>query len=249
MLILKKSLEASNEIITEGPFSLYQKEDDYSKNFERLFIDESSNPEVILALRFDFAAQLGHSWDNLATPAGFTASWNSNYCVYLNAMELFDYTDGSSGKFDRSKFDGETLISHEELFQNRDPRFAASIFYPEIPWQGSNAYFHSGTIYTNENNERVQSTSETFTIPGSNWKAKAPNKNQHRTGLLIKKRVDESYTPVITGQSSTDFLVFRYAEILLNYAEAGYYLGTADALDKLNEVRQRVNMPDRTELI
>ncbi|MCF8715626.1 RagB/SusD family nutrient uptake outer membrane protein [Joostella atrarenae] len=244
----QKSLDASKEIITKGPFSLYNRESDLSKNFERLFVDENDNPEVILALRFDFEAQVGHSWDNLATPVGFTSAWSSNYPVYLNVLDLFDYADGSSGAFDRTKFDGETLISKEELFENRDPRFAASIFYPEIEWQGSNAYFHSSTIYTDENGERQESNSETFTIPGSDWRAKAPNKNQHRTGLLIKKRVDESYEPVASGQSSSDFLVFRYGEILLNYAEAGFYLGTGDALDKLNQVRDRVGMPKRNEL-
>ncbi len=48
-----------------------------------------------------------------------------------------------------------------------------------------------------------------------------------------------------TEQAYSPWIFIRYAEILLNYAEASEELGqTGDALATLNEVRARVGMPD-----
>ena len=50
--------------------------------------------------------------------------------------------------------------------------------------------------------------------------------------------------------STTPYHIFRYAEILLNYAEAQYELGFEDeARDYMNLVRQRVDMPDVPETV
>ena len=48
------------------------------------------------------------------------------------------------------------------------------------------------------------------------------------------------------GQSTLDVFIFRYAEVLLNYAEAKAELGecTQEVLDQtVNELRDRVEMP------
>src|SRR5690606_26340540 len=45
------------------------------------------------------------------------------------------------------------------------------------------------------------------------------------------------------GYSETGFIYFRYAEVLLNYAEAFYELNQVVSYDELNLLRQRVGMP------
>ena len=50
--------------------------------------------------------------------------------------------------------------------------------------------------------------------------------------------------PIVPGwnQSTTDFMEFRYAEILLNYAEAVFESGLGDATlaeKSLNDIRKR----------
>ncbi|MFV0604197.1 MAG: RagB/SusD family nutrient uptake outer membrane protein, partial [Niabella sp.] len=118
-------------------------------------------------------------------------------------------------------------------------------------------YFHSKTYYTDPATSTIKnSTSETFIIPGSittdnvdGWPGKAPNRNTIKTGLYLRKRVDESLVPAAGGQSSTDFMVFRYGEILLNYAEAAFELNMpAVAIDAINQIRTRAQMPARITL-
>lgn len=251
------AMDASKLIMDNTAFSLYNKvPTDPMKNFTQLFTDENNNPEIIFAVRWDAKLNKGHSWDNLCTPAGFTAGWNSNFNVFLEFVDLFDYQDGRSGVLDRTKLNNNTLWNIDSLFGLRDPRFKASTFYPECIWQGKKVFFHSSTIYTNASGQRVTNTSETFMIPNSvsaqfpdGFYAKAPARNTQKTGVFVRKRCDESLVPAASAQSSTDFIVFRLGEILLNYAEAAFYLNkNAEALTAYNLVRARAQMPLRTSL-
>jgi len=64
------------------------------------------------------------------------------------------------------------------------------------------------------------------------------------TGFGVMKYLDESM-PMgsMWSDSGTDYIVFRYAEILLNFAEAALELGHADeALDAINQVRSRAGV-------
>lgn len=254
----QESLNASKAIMDAGQFSLYNKfPTDPVKNFTQLFIDEDNNPESIFAERWDAKLLKGHSWDALCTPAGFSSSWNSNFNVFLDFVDLFDYQDGSSGVLNRSKMNANTYWDADSTFGMKDPRFRASVFYPETIWQGKKVLFHSKTYYTDPNtNTRKSSTSETFIVPNSvsadnpnGWQGKAPNRNTVKTGFHLRKRVDESLIPATGGQSNTDFMVFRYGEILLNYAEAAFYLNMpTEALDAINQIRERAQMPDRLSL-
>lgn len=249
----QKSLDASREIINSGVFSLYRKDGDPVTNFMNLFIDENSNPEVIFAEKYDLEAGKSHSWDNTATPAGFGFTWNSNYPVYLETMELFDFVDGSSGKVARSMYDDKTPLDPSWYFEQRDPRFRASIFYPGTSFKGGTVFFHRSTDYTDPASGSVKrSTAEGFTVPGSDgWPGAAHVRHRggNSTGLLIRKRINPN-TPDGTN-SSTDIIVFRLGEIMLNYIEAAFYLGdpNGDMADILNnEIRDRAGMPPITDI-
>ena len=63
------------------------------------------------------------------------------------------------------------------------------------------------------------------------------------TGLLIRKRTNPE-TPD-ASRSSTDYIIFRFGEILLNYVEAAYYLGdpNGDMVSVMNQIRDRAGMP------
>jgi len=251
------SFDASKLIMDNTAYSLYNKvPTDAVKNFTQLFTDEKDNPEIIFGVQWDAKLNKGHSWDALCTPAGFTSGWNSNFNVFLEFVDLFDYQDGRSGVVNRTLLTNNRLHDIDSLFGQRDARFRASTFYPECIWQGKKVFFHSSTRYRNESNQVVTSTSETFLIPNSvspqfpdGIYAKAPNRNTQKTGIHVRKRCDELLTPAASGQSSTDFIVFRFGEILLNYAEAAFYLNrNTEALTAVNMVRQRAKMPNRTTI-
>ena len=62
--------------------------------------------------------------------------------------------------------------------------------------------------------------------------------------------MDEAIAPVPNiGTSRTDWIIFRYAEILLNLAEAAFELGKTDeALDAINQIRNRAGIAPLTTI-
>ena len=117
-------------------------------------------------------------------------------------------------------------------YADRDPRFYASILHDGAPFQGREVEtFLPGGLDSNEG-------------PVSAW-------NATQTGYYQRKFANERIVnPSGNNMSQTPWTRFRYAEILLNYAEAMYELGNEDvAREYLNMVRSRpsVNMPDVTE--
>jgi hypothetical protein len=69
------------------------------------------------------------------------------------------------------------------------------------------------------------------------------------TGFQQKKGANPDYLYaglIAAEQSETGIILFRYAEALLNYAEAKYELDQTVAYEQLNLLRSRVGMPDFT---
>ena len=223
-----ESLNASREIIQSGVFSLYRKFSDPVENFGNLFIDEVSNSEIIFSEKYDYESGKSHQWDALAQPAGFGFNWSSNYPVYLETLEQFDFIDGSSGKVDRDMYDDNTPIDPNWYFEMRDPRMKASIFYPGSSFKDGRVFFHRSMRGNLEG-----------------WPQNGLSKltGSMATGLLIRKRTNPD-TPDAT-RSSTDYIIFRYGETLLNYIEAAYYLNdpNGDMASIMNEIRDRAGMP------
>ncbi|SUJ24378.1 SusD family [Sphingobacterium spiritivorum] len=104
---------------------------------------------------------------------------------------------------------------------NRDPRLRASVFVPYESFQG-------------------QYTLDPFYNPSD----KIGETKSTATGYWIKKYVDARDRQSKSG--SLDFMIIRYAEILLNYSEALIESGEwnhADVTRYINEVRSRAAMP------
>ncbi|MCK5135825.1 MAG: RagB/SusD family nutrient uptake outer membrane protein [Bacteroidales bacterium] len=230
------SLDASNDIIGSGKYSLYNKiAGDPAENYAQLFIDES-NPERIFVEEYDPAMGKGQSWGIGAVPFEFRQTWGSNFCPFLNIIDEYEYIDGSPGKLDRDLIDSDHLFDIDSVFRNRDPRFVATFFFPESDWQGGKVYFHRRTVVGLD-------TLTSGKVDGE-WPAAAGKRNWTNTGFLTRKRMDESEVGPLRETSDEDYMVFRYGEILLNYAEAAFYLGqTTEALDKLNMIRERAGIP------
>lgn len=64
------------------------------------------------------------------------------------------------------------------------------------------------------------------------------------TGFQIKKFSNPATTMAYANANDAGRIVFRYAEVILNYAEALYELNGTVAYDALNQLRARVGMPD-----
>ena len=230
----KKAYDAAMAVINGGMHPLYEENPNPEDNYGEIFTVEG-NSEIILAEVFDLGLLKTHSWDFMCAPDGFRNSWGTNNWMYLESWEKYEYQDGSSGKLDWSTLDGKTKYSLDELLLNKDPRFLATAFYPEAPWQGGTVYFHSSTVGT---------------IPeGSDWPDVAPNRNRIKAGMLIKKRVDESVKLPREYEDGIDWIVFRTGEMYLNAAEAAFEMGNVDEAKRLiNIIRNRAGMPDKETL-
>jgi len=142
-----------------------------------------------------------------------------------NIVDDFETTNGKLPKNDPA-------YNPQSPYANRDPRFYSIILY-------DGAAFKHRTV-------------ETF-LPGgqdSNEGSSQPW-NSTQTGYYLRKFLDESITnPGGVNIGSTPWTFVRYAEILLNYAEAMYNVGNEPvSRDYLNKIRSRpsVNMPPVTE--
>jgi hypothetical protein len=252
MAYWQKSYDASKILIEEGPHSLYRKNPDPVLNYRQLFIDEiEGHPEAIFTERYDPDSDMGHSFASLAVHADFATSWNSNFRVYLNIVEKFEFADGTSGAIPRSEYASKEWTM-DELFHNRDPRFKASILYNEstMGWKANN--YDSNIAYFHERSKVNGAWVKAGVLPNG-VPAKASNRSFEprpkpmRQGFLLRKYLDESTGSQLGWhESGEDFHIFRLGETYLNLAEAAYYLGyTGEALDAINEIRDRAGMPDK----
>jgi starch-binding outer membrane protein, SusD/RagB family len=231
------SLDASKEIMDDGRFSLFDKYPDKSYNYQMIFL-EKDNSEVILAKKF-FDINYGHSWDDFENPNCNYTYWGCTFSPSMQMVDSYDMLDGSDGTIDWANLKG----SLRSVILQKDPRCEASIMYNGTPWLGSRdtvalwkgTYTESGekllTEFTSYNGRDVVGLDETtFQRPS--------------TGFLLKKFLDPTHKFPITNSSYQDWLVFRYAEILLNYAEASFELNgvTAENLDAINQIRDRAGV-------
>ncbi|MBK8516128.1 MAG: RagB/SusD family nutrient uptake outer membrane protein [Saprospiraceae bacterium] len=235
------SYDASTDIIQNSTHRLYEVLGDPAENFQNLFLDESAaNKEVIMAEVYDFSKNRAHAFTMRSTPHDFSNTFATMTFSY-NWLERFEFADGKPG----TSVTRAQLISKDwavnEIFSNRDPRFVASVFYPESEWAGGKTYFHKRTI---RGGVTYSAGTDENGFPYA-----AISRNHLRDGFMVRKRTNEKIYPANLNNDDTDYIIFRLGEIYLNLAEAAFYLGkNGEALTALNKVRQRAKMPDKTSI-
>lgn len=136
-------------------------------------------------------------------------------------VENYLFTDGKPIGLTALPYDDTTPAKECE---GRDPRYKQTIATPGFVW----------TIGENGQPDLV------FTLPEI-------GRPQTSTGYWLIKGRSSDYIQHAADRSDLDAFIFRYAEVLLNYAEAKYELTgtlTQAELDKsINQLRDRVGMP------
>lgn len=247
----KLSVDASRKIITSKKFKLYNKYTEKAENYRKLFLDETDNTEVIFSKQFTGLNGVYHCWDANEFPNQFSGSASSGVsCVYLEMVESYENIDGTSGELDRDLINNKTWDINE-LFRNKDPRFHASIFFEGTEWQGKKLENWSGLI-KEDGTVINKGVYKNINAVGENA-SKIQKQNAVTTGFNIKKYCNDEMEQPKAKTSYTDFIIFRYGEILLNYAEAlleldelgntieGIDLRT-EALSYINEIRERAGI-------
>ena len=142
----------------------------------------------------------------------------------------------------------------EEFIGNRDPRLEAWVWTNGSQWPGAigGEVFGDNTV-SMYNGIRLADGSvfHNVTTPayegvmcyGDQMNEFRDQGNLH-TGFGVRKYLDpEADNMTWFIYSTTDYEIFRYAEVLLNYAEAQFELGnTGEALEAINQIRERAGV-------
>ncbi|MDO6430047.1 RagB/SusD family nutrient uptake outer membrane protein [Flavitalea sp. BT771] len=204
----------------------------YSLNpdYQGTFLAE--NNEIIFARHFtqanssNFSLEEGRNGSN-----GWTSqnpSQNQVNAYEMAATGMLPYLEQPDGSLVLNPGSG---YDPNHPYDGRDPRLDASLLHDGSVWQGRVTETFDGGLDS----------------PGSSiqpW-------NASLTSYAYKKGVVEAIPPSgSTVKPTNPWIFFRYAEVLLNYAEAEFELGNEPvARQYINMVRARpsVNMPPVTE--
>jgi len=112
-------------------------------------------------------------------------------------------------------------------YANREKRFYQSIIYDESVWLGATMVMKQGVGSLNATDLNNSSIST-------------------RTGYYVIKGVNPKYAGAQDNGNSANWIIYRYAEILLGYAEARNEATGPDqsVYDAVNAVRNRSDLPD-----
>lgn len=126
---------------------------------------------------------------------------------------------------DGTPFDWDNPEHAAQPYANRDPRFYASILYNGADWQGRKVQTYVGGL----DGEGVN--------------------NATLTGYYYAKRMDPQLDLLRNQTSIKNWVVLRYGEILLNYAEARNEAIGPDEMvyQTVNQIRERAGMPGLEE--
>jgi hypothetical protein len=144
-------------------------------------------------------------------------------CPTSELVDSYEMADGTDFSWD----------AHGEApYSGREPRFYASVLYNGVRWEGREIQTYEGGT-DGIGKFQTNGTAGTTT-----------------TGYYFKKFITENDFTWETNGSSHFATFIRYAEVLLNYAEAlaeqNWAANGAEALAALNKVRARVDLPEKT---
>lgn len=164
-------------------------------------------------------------------PKKFYSRLAGGYCNKMPVQALVDSYECIDGK----SIDQSPLYDPQHPWNNRDPRLGWTIALPGSTFMG----------YQFETNKDSLKCWDYHTSPATrrdNLDATHPYASF--SGYCWRKYCDESEWRS-DGVSSINAIVFRYAEILLTYAEAKIEIGEIDnsVYNAINRIRARVGMP------
>lgn len=225
----KMAAEAAQQVIDLGWYSLYQEGKTGMNRYKDMFNAwgaGNKNKEFI----YGRIRGTNRDTENDNFPAGFTNTTGGT-CPSQDLVDAYEMADGTL-------FDWNNPEHAARPYQNRDPRFYASIIY-------NGAHYDK---FANKNNYTFQTYEN-----GANAKGETATGTSY---YLYKFMNYVACKPdVKSGGTYHNWMELRYGDVLLMYAEAAnefggpYYKveGAKNALtpiDALNRVRARADMPD-----
>ncbi len=215
---------AAKAVMDLNHYELY---DVGSEPYYNLFFDESdANKEMIFARRYVYPTithNIHMQWSN---DTGSNGSWNGLYPTH-NLADAYETTDGLPID------DAASIYDPQNPYANRDARMQQTLVCDGMMWEGIEMQ-----IWTN-------------TVDGSTGNS-LPSAYKARCGYGLRKFIVDyqgSASDLYTGTyaQDNDWPIFRYAEVLLNYAEAlneAESSPSTEVYNAVNDVRARAGQPE-----
>ena len=215
--------DAFKAVIDLGKYSLHTGNPDLQRNFEEVFLSRSDEDMFIRygdqKVDYYYALNRTPLWQNSPGYGGSGAN-----AVLGDLVDAFEMNDGTP-------FSLSNPAEAANPYANRDPRLSASVLY-----EGANWYPRAAT-----NGQMRMGT----------WPDGTTGPDAQFTNYWLRKYIDVNAGKVPDYTDLTacpPWVRMRYAEVLLDYAEANIELGNdAEAQKYINMVRARVGMPPVTE--
>lgn len=256
----EQSLAASQEILEDGPFALYEENPDLAQNFYELFTNKNNNPEVIWA--FDYTLEGKYhmfTFENIPRSLRESAAGAAGVTPSLNIVEAFDYLDGRPGTLPTRTADGSDYIYYDRpdaIFEGKDARMAGTVITPGSTFRGQPIEIQAGVVewdeaagryITRTNAELGRKFEDGGLMVGAD--GPLPNAaNVTNTGFYLRKYLDSRAGSAQQGQGSDVWWIrYRLGGIYLNAAEAAFELGDEpQALIYINRLRQRAGFGENS---
>ena len=241
----RKAKEAAKDVMDLGIYHLYGEAGGWAnaseatQNYVNIFLCHNSDEDIMIQY-YDF---VNHKSDDFQlprvglfnSPNGFHG-WGGNTPTG-QLVDSYEMNDGS-------KFNWSNPQHAARPYENRDPRFYAGIMYNGSHWRqrpdDAIASDPDGIVqpaFYQQADGSYTAGLDTRQGPIEDW-------NGTYTGYYMRKFLDPSVNHQYDKQPYP-WRQIRYAEVLLNYAEACLELREDDeARQTINLIRKRAGMPD-----
>lgn len=208
--------DAADSVIALNKYGLMEKYEDAYKG---------GNKESIIEFCYNKNG-VTHNFDQDYVPMCFGYDYGALGTPTQEMVECYERYDGQP--FDWSSYHDGTNKDRPN-YESLEPRFHATIYYNGSAWRG-------GTM--------------DCTVGGANGEfmkyGSAPySYGKTTTGYFLRKLIDESHTDLRGIKSTQTWVEMRYAEVLLNKAEAAFRLKKTYQ-PPMDQVRARVGLPEKT---
>jgi len=276
---LIKCLDAYTALQNMGIYSLYEKKSDLASNYADLFTDKDNNPEIIFCKDYDgnkftnsftMRAICRSMKSALKTGAQISPVLNLADCyenVNSHVAEPFNPYVGENHieamGTATSTYTYQIFDNQNDIFEGRDPRLSGTILHPGSTFRSNALDFQAGlavktasgyTFKSVPNMDNVDDLTLGYYLGMKMTGNEGPHIESYyvsHSGFLLRKFVDTKSGSEAVGASTVPYIVFRYGEVLLNAAEAAFYLNEDGitvykgsqtrqiALTNINKIRKR----------
>jgi hypothetical protein len=251
------ALKAAEELITggAGAYSLYKKQPaNLSENFAAIFYDKTQNNEVIWV--DDYALKFKrHGFTQVNQPRfGAEEEEGGRINPSLNLVQSFEKLDNTFEPLATNDINGNFIYytNQQDIFAGRDARLGGTVIIPGSSFKSrpvdiwAGVQLADGTVISgSERGAQKVLPGKTVTEQVVGFDGPISGiEHSAQTGFYIRKYQDPAIGSGQRGVGSAVWRVrYRFAEVLLNAAEAAFELGqNALAANYMNEVRSRAGL-------